>query len=156
MSRVFISYSIEDSNLHLISLLLEHLRKNNYSVSVSNQWIDSDLKIASSDIFIGIITNKSNSIDYVVKEWQVARGKKIPDVLIVEEGVNVDESSDIKFIRFNRANPQSAINQLFELNRHTTVQKKKKNNDDIAANVLLGVAVVAGIAALISLLSKNK
>ena len=156
MKRVFVSYSIEDRNLHLITLLLEHLRKNNYSVSVSNQWIDSDLKIANSDIFIGIITNKSNSIDYVVKEWQVARGKKIPDVLIVEEGVNVDESSDINFIRFNRVNPQSAINQLFELNRHTTVQKKKKNNDDVAANVLLGVAVVAGIAALISLLSKNK
>ena len=81
MKRVFVSYSIEDRNLHLITLLLEHLRKNNYSVSVSNQWIDSDLKIANSDIFIGIITNKSNSIDYVVKEWQVARGKKIPDVL---------------------------------------------------------------------------
>lgn len=155
MSRVFISYSIEDSNLHLISLLLEHLRKNNYSVSVSNQWIDSDLKIANSDIFIGIITNKSNSIDYVVKEWQVARGKKIPDVLIVEEGVNVDESSDINFIRFNRANPQSAINKLFERNKTTAAQKKKKNNDDVA-DVLLGVAVVAGIAALISLLSKNK
>ena len=155
MKRVFISYSIEDSNLHLISLLLEHLRKNNYSVSVSNQWIDSDLKIANSDIFIGIITNKSNSIDYVVKEWQVARGKKIPDVLIVEEGVNVDESSDINFIRFNRANPQSAINQLFNLNKHTVAQKKKENADDVA-DVLLGVAVVAGIAALISLLSKNK
>ena len=155
MKRVFVSYSIEDSNLHLITLLLEHLRKNNYSVSVSNQWIDSDLKIANSDIFIGIITNKSNSIDYVVKEWQVARGKKIPDVLIVEEGVNVDESSDINFIRFNRANPQSAINQLLNLNKHTVAQKKKENADDVA-DVLLGVAVVAGIAALISLLSKNK
>lgn len=156
MSRVFISYSIEDSNLHLISLLLEHLRKNNYSVSVSNQWIDSDIKIASSDIFIGIVTNKSNSVDYVVKEWQVARKNNIPYVLIVEEGVNVDGSSDINFIRFNRGNPQTAINQLFELNKHTPPQKKKKNNDDIATDVLFGVAVVAGIAALISLLSKNE
>ena len=156
MSRVFISYSIEDRNLHLITLLLEHLRKNNYGVSVSNPWIDSDVKIASSDIFIGIVTNKSNSVDYVVKEWQIARKNNIPYVLIVEEGVNVDESSDINFIRFNRGNPQMAINQLFELNKHTPPQKKKKNNDDIAADVLLGVAVVAGIAALISLLSKNE
>lgn len=154
MSRVFISYSIEDSNLHLISLLLEHLRKNNYSVSVSNQWIDSDLKIASSDIFIGIVTNKSNSVDYVVKEWQIARKNNIPYVLIVEEGVNVDGSSDINFIRFNRGNPQTAINQLFNLNKHTVAQKKKENADDVA-DVLLGVAVVAGIAALISLLGKN-
>ena len=155
MKRVFVSYSIEDSNLHLITLLLEHLRKNNYSVSVSNQWIDSDLKIANSDIFIGIITNKSNSIDYVVKEWQIARKNNIPYVLIVEEGVNVDGSSDINFIRFNRGNPQTAINQLFNLNKHTVAQKKKENADDVA-DVLLGVAVVAGIAALISLLSKNK
>ena len=94
-------------------------------------------------------------MDYVVKEWQVARGKKIPDVLIVEEGVNVDESSDINFIRFNRTNPQAAINKLFERNKTTAAQKKKMNNDDVA-DVLLGVAVVAGIAALISLLSKNK
>lgn len=154
MKKVFISYSIEDSNLHLITLLLKHLRKNNYSVSVSNQWIDSDSEIASSNIFIGIITNKSNSVDFVKTKWQIARKNNIPYVLIVEEGVDIDESSGIDFIRFNRTNPQNAINQLFQLNKHTTPQKKKKDNNDVA-DVLLGVAVVAGIAALISLLSKK-
>lgn len=155
MKKVFISYSIEDSNLHLITLLLEHLRKNNYSVSVSNQWIDSDLKIANSDIFIGIITNKSNSVGYVVKEWHVARENNIQNILIVEEGVTINDPNNISYIRFNRSNPQDAIDKLFQRNKTITPQKNKKNSDDVA-NVLLGVAVVAGLAALISLLSKNK
>ncbi|MBR4583568.1 MAG: toll/interleukin-1 receptor domain-containing protein [Bacteroidales bacterium] len=155
MKSVFVSYSIEDLNLHLITLLLEHLRKNNYSVSVSNQWLDSDLKIANADIFIGIITNNSNSIDYVVKEWQVARENNVNGFLIIEEGVTINDSS-IPYIRFNRTNPQKAINELFKHNKPVTKPKKKKDNDDTLSNVLIGTAVIAGIAALISLLSKDK
>ncbi len=154
MKRVFVSYSIEDRNLHLITLLLEYLRKNHYSVSVSNQWIDSDLKIANSDIFIGIVTNKSNSVDYVVKEWQVARENNVNGFLIIEEGVTINDSS-IPYIRFNRTNPQKAINELFNINKSVVSSQQKKNSNNVA-DVLLGVAVVAGIAALISLLSKNK
>lgn len=156
MSRVYISYSIEDRNLHLITLLLEHLRKNNYSVSVSNQWIDSDLKIANSDIFIGIITNKSNSIDYVVKEWQTAKKNNIQNILIVEEGVSINDSN-ISYIRFNRSNPQKAINDLFNYNNKSSeVSHGKRGNGNDLANAILGVAVIAGVAALISLLSEKK
>lgn len=156
MKRVFVSYSIEDRNLHLITLLLEHLRKNNYSVSVSAQWTDSNLRIANTDIFIGIITNNSNSIDYVVKEWQVARENNVNGFLIVEEGVAINDLS-IPHIRFNRTNPQKAINELFKIpQKNKPVPKKKKNNDDTISNVLIGTVIIAGIAALISLLSKDK
>ena len=155
MKRVFVSYSIEDSNLHLITLLLEHLRKNNCIVAVSNIGMDSTMRIGNTDIFIGIITNKSNSNDYVVKEWQVARENNIQNILIVEDGVTINDPNNISYIRFNRSNPQDAIDKLFQRNKTITPQKNKKNNDDVA-NVLLGVAVVAGLAALISLLSKNK
>ncbi len=154
MKRVFVSYSIEDRNLHLITLLLEHLRKNNYSVSVSNQWIDSDIKIASSDVFIGIVTNKSNSVDYVVKEWKTAKKNNIQNILIVEDGISINDSS-ISYIRFNRSSPQEAINELFNINKSVVSSQQKKNSNDVA-DILLGVAVVAGMAALISLLSKNK
>ncbi|MBQ4478166.1 MAG: toll/interleukin-1 receptor domain-containing protein [Bacteroidales bacterium] len=154
MKNVFVSYSIEDCNLHLITLLLEHLRKNNYSVSVSAQWTDSNLRIANTDIFIGIITNNSNSIDFVVKEWQVARENNVNGFLIIEEGVTINDSS-IPYIRFNRINPQKAINELFNINKSVVSSQQKKNSNNVA-DVFLGVAVVAGIAALISLLSKNK
>ena len=64
MRKVFISYSIEDRNLHLITLLLEHLRKNNYDVIVSDYGLDYPMRILNASLFIGIITNKSNSIDF--------------------------------------------------------------------------------------------
>lgn len=156
MRKVFISYSIEDRNLHLITLLLEHLRKNNYNVSVSTQWINSDSKIAAANVFIGIITNNSKSINYVIKEWQTAKKNNIQNILIVEDGVSINDSG-ISYIRFNRSNPQEAIEKLFKDNKQTkTIPQKVQSKDDAFSTVLIGVAIIAGIAALISLLSKNK
>lgn len=156
MRKVFISYSIEDRNLHLITLLLEHLRKNNYDVIVSDYGLDYPMRILNASLFIGIITNKSNSIDYVVKEWQTAKKNNIQNILIVEDGVAINDSN-ISYIRFNRLNPQEAIEKLFKDNKQTTtLPQKKKSNDDAFSTVLIGVAIIAGIAALISLLSKNK
>ena len=160
MTNVFISYSIEDRNLHLITLLLEHLRKNNFHVSVSTQWLDSKLRIANADYFIGIITSNSKSIDYVVKEWKTAQENNVPYILVVENGVRVEDPENLSFIRFNRFNPQEAINKLlYKSQNRTLVPKKKTKDDEAISNVIIGVAgiaLVAGIAALISLLSKNK
>ena len=69
MRKVFISYSIEDRNLHLITLLLEHLRKNNYDVVVSNPGMDSTMRIINANLFIGIITQNSKGSKFVVAEW---------------------------------------------------------------------------------------
>lgn len=157
MKKAFVSYSVEDSNLHLITLLLEHLRKNNYEVSVSTLWSDSDMRIANADIFIGIITNKGDSINYVVEEWQTARRNKIPYVLVVENGVKIEDPESLSFIRFNRSNPQEAIDRLFNIRQNSAnVSSTKKNYGDSTSDVLIGVAIIAGIAALISLLSKNE
>lgn len=156
MKKVFLSYSIEDSNLYLITLLLEHLRKNNYSVSVSAHWEGSESKIATSDIFIGIITNNSNSVNYVVKEWKIAKEKNIPNRLIVEDGVKIEKSSEISYIPFNRTNPDEAIDKLFNNNKPATPTKKKQNNADATSDILKVIVLVAGLAAFISLLSKSK
>ncbi len=155
MKRVFVSYSIEDRNLHLITLLLEHLRNNNYDVIASNYRLDYQMSILNSSLFIGIITHNSKSSKYVEAEWQIAKKNNIQNILIIEEGVTINDSNNISYIRFNRSNPQDAIDKLFQRNKPTTSQNNKKNNDAVS-DVLLGVAMVAGIAALISLLSKNK
>lgn len=157
MKRAFVSYSIEDRNLHLITLLLEHLRKNNYEVSVSTLWGDSDLRIANADIFIGIITNKGDSINYVVEEWKTAQRNNIPYVLVVENGVKIEDPESLSFIWFDRSNPQEAIDRLFNIRqKDANVSSNQKNNVDSTSDVLIGVAIIAGIAALISLLSKNE
>ena len=154
---VFLSFSIEDSNLYLITLLLEHLQKNNYSVSVSAHWEGSDIKIATSDIYIGIITNNSNSVNYVVKEWKIAKQNNIPYVLIVENGVKITNPQSISVIKFDRSSPEKAIIQLFQIkNSNHPISKKEKNNDDLVSDILKGTILIAGLAALISLLGKKK
>ena len=154
MKRAFVSYSIEDRNLHLITLLLEYLRNNNYVISVSNHGFTNS--IINADIFIGIITKNSSNNKHVVSECQIASKNNIPYVLVVENGVKMPSDAKGMFIRFDRSNPQEAINKLFNIKKPVPSVPRKKNDDDIVINVLVGAAVIIGIAALIKLLSQNE
>ena len=154
MKRAFVSYSIEDRNLHLITLLLEHLRKNDYMISVSNHGFTNC--IINADIFIGIITQNSCNNKQVVSECQIARKNTIPFVLVVENGVKMPSDAQGMFIRFDRSNPQEAIDKLFKIKKPVPIVPKKKNDDDMVRDVLIGAAVIIGIAALIRLLSQNE
>jgi hypothetical protein len=160
MKRAFISYSIENRNLHLITLLLEHLRKNDYVISVSN--MDSDTEsneIINADIFIGIITIDSKINKYVIGECQFARKNNIPFVLVVENGVKIpSDIQGLSVIGFDRSNPQDAIDKLLRITKPTaTTLPKKKDEDYSLTNLLIGgIAIFAGIAAFISLLSEDK
>ena len=100
--KAFVSYSFKDSELHVITLLFEQLRKSGYIVETSFDGIpyENDTNILNSDVFIGIITNDSSS-DYVMYEWGIANNNNV-NILIIEDGVNVGDSESISFIRFNR------------------------------------------------------
>ena len=102
--KAFVSYSFKDSELHVITLLFEQLRKSGYIVETSFDGIpyENDTNILNSDVFIGIITNDSSSIDYVMYEWGIANNNNVNNILIIEDGVNVEDSESISFIRFNR------------------------------------------------------
>lgn len=152
MKRAFVSYSIEDRNLHLITLLLEHLRKNDYVISVSNQDFNNNI-IINADIFIGIITKNNSSNKFVISECQIAHKNNIPFILVVEKGVK--RPSGVQSIVFDRSNPQAAINQLFKLQQPITSLPKANTNGDSTSKVLIGIVIIAGIAALLSLLSQN-
>lgn len=154
MKRAFVSYSIEDRNLHLITLLLEHLRKNDYVISVSNQEFNNET--INADVFIGIITKNSSTNKYVVSECQIAHKNNIPFVLVVENGVKMPSDAQGMFIRFDRSNPQEAIDRLFKIKGTPSSITKNKNDDGLVINVLIGTAIIVGIAALISLLSENE
>lgn len=145
--KVFVSYSFIDSELHLLTLLFEKLRQNGHFVE-SSDYYNNDYKIFNSDLFLGIITDNSDSINEVVHEWEIAKKNQIKSILLVEEGVQIDDKL-IKFIRFNRNNPEPSINKLF-----STKQKilNRKKNDDVG-DVLVGAGILVGIAALIALLA---
>ena len=47
-------------------------------------------------------------------------------ILIIEDGVKIDNPIGLNFVRFNRNNPTPAINQLFNINKPAP---KTKSND---------------------------
>lgn len=152
--RVFVSYSFIDKELYLLTLLVSKLREKGNIVQLSENNYLSNNYISNSDFFVGLITNQSDSINAVFNEWQIAERHSKRRILLVEEGVQINRN-DIDFITFNRNNPQQAIQKLFRENENT--QKKKSS---VVEDIVTAGAIIAGIAALISLLgnteSKNK
>lgn len=145
--KVFVSYSFVDSELHLLTLLFEKLRQDGHTVESSDYYLtdEDEYKIRSSELFLGIITNNSDSINEVVQEWEIAKSNNVRSILIIEEGVKVEDDS-IEHIRFNRSNSKPAIDSLFGTN------KPNKKQDDYS-DALLGAGILVGIAALIALLA---
>lgn len=153
--KAFVSYSFIDSELYLITLMFEQLRRSGYVVEASSaqhpaQNFDVQ-KIVGSNFFIGIVTNNSQSVNHVIQDWNVAKTNNIQNVLLIENGVRVDNPATINFIRFDRRNPQQAINQLFNLN--TSTQGNSQGN--AIGGALVAGGIIVGIAALIALLSAD-
>ena len=154
--RAFVSYSFNDSELHIISLLFEQLRKSGYMLTSSSAPLmrKTEFSIQLSDVFIGIITNNSKSINHVIYEWKIANQNKIKSILLIEEGVKVDNSRNISFIRFNRNKPQLAIEELFSLRPKKQVRKVKQSSE--IGEAIIGGGILVGLAALLSLLGDSK
>jgi len=114
--KVFISYSFDDKDEYLVSLLVSELRKSDFSIaskaSVPHLGDVQDF-IQTSDFFIGIITKGGKENKSTIIEWRHAAKHKKPKLLIVESGVrlsNVSVNTDI--IYFNKKNPEEAIRKL--------------------------------------------
>jgi hypothetical protein len=144
--RVFVSYSFIDKELYLLTLLVSKLREKGNTVQLSDTNYLSDNYINNTDFFVGLITNHSHSINNVFNEWLIAEKLGKQRILLIEMGVQVYRN-EITFIRFNRNNPDIAIKQLFQEN-----EKKAEKKSSIVEDIVTAGAVIAGIAALISLL----
>lgn len=146
--RVFISYSFQDGELYLLSLLVDKLQKQGHQIRTTDFLLENNkFHVNSSDLFIGIITNYSDDITNVLDDWEYAKKLNKKTILLIEEGVQVNDSS-ISFIRFNRRNPEIAINHLLG-NKPNAPAKKNSNLEE---GLLIG-GIIVGVAALISLLS---
>jgi hypothetical protein len=153
--KAFVSYSFTDSELYILTLLFEQLRKSGYTVDSSTHGFTigqnfSDYKIISSDIFLGIVTNDSNSVNHVISEWNIAVKNNIRHILIIEDGVNIQNPNGLNYVRFNRQNPNQAIDTLFKMGNQSNHNKPK--SPDVSDALVFG-GIIVGIAALLSLLS---
>ena len=146
--RVFISYSFQDEELYLLSLLIDKLQGQGHQIRTTDFILENNrFHLNSSDLFIGIVTNYSDDISDVLDDWEYAKKLNKKTILLIEEGVQVNDKT-ISFIRFNRNKPEVAINQLLG----TKTKNQIKKNSDLEDGLIIG-GIIIGIAALISLLA---
>jgi hypothetical protein len=153
--KAFISYSLNDQEMYLLTLLSSKLKERGFTILQSTDFYGemsskTKVDIDKSDLFIGIITENSDEQNRVMSEWRLAGVTNKPLILLVENGVNVSKDFNYYYIRFDRYNPKNAVN---ELNKKITCSRKRGNDSDSWLWVVGGAAVI-GLLALLS--SSNK
>jgi hypothetical protein len=147
--RVFISYSFQDEELYLLSLLIDKLHKQGHQVRTTDFLIENNrFYLNKSDLFIGIITVHSDEIQSVLSDCKHAKQLQKKSILLVEKGVYVNQPS-MSIIRFDRNNPVKVINQMLGIKPKTQIKK----NSVLEDGLVIG-GIIVGVAALISLLSE--
>lgn len=151
--KAFISYSVTDNNELVLTLLSSKLRERHFAVTTSQNFYTNTLdlntmsEISSSTLFIGLITGTGVERNRVLEEWRYAGQRNVPNVLLVEDTVPVDQNFAGNYIRFNRRNPQMAIE---EINRRMQPAGANtiSNSDEIVPWILGGAALIAILALL--------
>lgn len=155
MKRAFISYSLADKDRFVVSRLISVLQEKGMSVSSSQNFYSDHIDFTTqknidiADLFIGVITDQSGTRSRVLNEWRYATDKSIPNLIVLEDTLQIENANRENVIRFNRYNLASAIskvNQKIESSRRTT------SDDEWIKWVLGGAAVIA----LLSLLDNNR
>ncbi len=149
--KVFVSYSINDSEQYVLTLLAQHLKEQDAYIDSSYNDFDNVLdyntfsKITKSHLFIGIITHTGEENDRVLKEWDLANSKNIPSILLVDDSINLPSVSNHEnVITFNRNNPEEAITLVRNKTGNKQIlTKNDSNKSNSAAWVLGGLAILA-------------
>ena len=153
--RAFVSYSINDSDQYILTLLSSELGRKGVVLSQSNDFYTklspvTEASIKKSQLFLGLITETGNEKDRVLQEYRVAQINKVPSLLMVEDKVKLNKTSGHDLIRFNRSRPDGAVEAI----KNRINQQKRKNDQDSESLAWLigGAAVIA----LIALIAGNK
>lgn len=151
--KVFISYSINDNDQYLLTLLVTKLREKFHIVSTSQNFYSNVLdyntqnEIMESHLFLGVLTGQGLEKNRVQDEWRFAQSRNVPTILLIEDSVQVNRNFNGDYIIFNRYNPQDAIDIInYKMNPPVV----KNNSSEEAMGWLLGGAAVLAILALLS------
>ena len=156
--KAYLSYSLNDRDLYIITLLSNQLRnEGNYVVTGNNLAIDSMdtasyAQLLTCHFFIGLISFNGQQINRVQYEWQNAVTNKIPAILLIEEGLPLSPAFNGEFIRFNRLQPSGAINEIRNRINAVTMQRQVNTQPQSNNNLgwILGGAALIAILALLS------
>ena len=155
--KAFLSYSLNDADQFVIPLISRRLQEQRFFVTTGSYKFQENLDyqtkngINTSNLFIGLITNTGFNNQRVYNEWLHAINNRIPSILLVEDNYDLNRGLERQpnLIRFNRYNPEIAIEEINE-----RIKKSQNHNNDLedAAPWILGGLA---IAALISMLSED-
>ncbi len=156
--KAFISYSINDSEQFVLTLLSEKLRERGFSLTSnfkkgsSNIDAFTAMKVKESSLFIGIITAYGLNNQKVISEHHFAVSKNIPALLLVEDNVQLPpDFVSYNVIFFNRQHPHQAIDkinkEIHKVGNLSVVNQKDSNN---AAAWLFGGFALIGLIDLLS------
>jgi len=153
--NTFISYSINDTDQYLLTLLSSELYSKGVSITQSNDFhLEmsrlTKVNINKSDLFIGIITGLGLEKERVFKEWKLANISTIPSILMIENTVQINPNFRSPHIIFNRNYPKSAIDELNS--RINELKNEVEKNPNALPWILGGAALLT----IIGLLSSNK
>ncbi len=153
--KAFISYSTNDNDQVIVTLLANNLRKQGFQIVTSSNFYSNILdyttkiKIDNSHIFFGIITNHGEEKNRVLAERKYSIETKTPNILLIEDTVNINNNFQENYIVFNRYDPNKAVN---EIQQRMKVNTKQNEDNNIWPWVIGGTALLG----IISLLSKNE
>lgn len=152
--KVFLSYSLNDRDLFILTLLAEELNKKGLYINQSNDFNSPKsssltiVNINNSSLFIGLISGTGHEKHRVEREWQLANSKNIPCILLIENSVTINRNLKSQYIIFDRFNSHHAIEELKKI-----INKKKQDEND--SNALAWILGSAALIAIINLLSKE-
>jgi hypothetical protein len=150
--RAHIAHSLSEEDLFLLGVLSSKLRQEGYSISTSENTytdiIDESVcyLIPLCDVFVGIITLNSSYPKRVIEECRIAKKNKVNRVLLIEQGVNVDNISESDYVLFDRNNLENSLK---------IIDNKKNKSKQNTAWIIAGIVFAAVIGTLIMAYKKG-
>lgn len=151
--KAFLSYSLNDKDQFILTLLSSELRKKGFVVKQSNDFQTemssiTKVNIINSQIFIGIISGKGKEKKRVLKELRLSKTSNVPNLLLIENTVKVPSDFKHSYIYFDRLNPEIAISELKK--RLKPKERLQTSHSNAWAWALGGAALIAVIGLLAS------